>query len=252
MPPKGVKVVSNRVMIIKKMIAFGDSKKGSQRQENEDRFLVKAINSTSLLLAVSDGMGGSPTGGEAADDVICSLASLKNEEDNSLFLKNAINQADSVIKRRVERHPDLEGMGATATATIVTSRMAWWAHIGDSRIYLMRENALQQITRDHSFLQDLIDGGDVSRAEAAAHPMAHVLDQCVGCMDAGVDSGALPLFPGDILLVCTDGLYRSLSITEMEDIFSVSVDAEECAKQLLNKPSPEVSSDDATVIVAFV
>jgi serine/threonine protein phosphatase PrpC len=62
----------------------------------------------------------------------------------------------------------------------------------------------------------------------------------------------LPLFPRDILLVCTDGLYRSLSIAEMKDIFSIAVDAEECVKQLLNKPSLEVSSDDATVIVAFV
>lgn len=241
-------VVSNRAMT-----AFGDSRKGSQRQKNEDRFLVKTINSTSLLLAVSDGMGGNPAGGKAADDVICSLASFKNEEkDNSLLLRNAVNQADAVVRRRVERHPELEGMGATATAAIVTSRMAWWAHIGDSRIYLMRKGVMRQITRDHSFLQDLIDAGDVSQAEAAAHPMAHVLDQCVGCMDAGVDSGALPLFPGDILLICTDGVYRSLSIAEMKDIFSIALDAEEFVKQLLNKPSPEVSSDDATVIVAFV
>ena len=241
-------IISNRAMT-----ALGDSRKGSRKQENEDRFLIKAINSTSLLLAVSDGMGGSPAGGEAADDVIRTLASLKNEdEDNSLLLRNAINQADAVIRRRVERHPELEGMGATATAVIIKSRMAWWAHIGDSRIYLMREDALQQITRDHSFLQDLIDGGDVSQTEAAVHPMAHMLDQCVGCMDAGVDSGALPLCPGDILLVCTDGLYRSLTIAEMKEIVSTAVDAEECVEQLINKTSPEVSSDDATVIVAFV
>jgi len=235
------------------MTAFGDSIKGSRRQENEDRFLIKAINSTNFLLTVSDGMGGSPAGGEAADDVIRTLASLKNaDEDNSLLLRNAINQADAVIRRRVERHPELEGMGATATAVIIKNRMAWWAHIGDSRIYLMREDTLQQITRDHSFLQDLIDGGDVSQTEAAVHPMAHMLDQCVGCMDAGVDSGALPLCPGDILLVCTDGLYRSLTVAEIKDIVSIAVDAEECVKQLLNKTSPEVSSDDATVIVAFV
>lgn len=146
----------------------------------------------------------------------------------------------------------LEGMGATANAAIVTSRMAWWAHIGDSRIYLMRKGVMRQITQDHSFLQDLIDAGEVSQTEAEAHPMAHVLDQCVGCMDAGVDSGDLPLFPGDILLICTDGVYRSLSSAEMKDILSVSAVAEKCVKQLLNKPSLEVSSDDATVIVAFV
>lgn len=240
-------VVSNRAMT-----AFGDSRKGSQRRKNEDRFLVKAINSTSLLLAVSDGMGGCPAGDEAADEVIHSLESLKNEEDNSLLLKNAITQADSFIRRKVERHPELEGMGATATAAIITSRMAWWAHIGDSRMYLMRKGVLRQITRDHSFLQDLIDAGDVSQTEAAAHPMANVLDQCVGYMDSGVDSGTIALSPGDILLLCTDGIYRSLSIAEIKDIVSIAVDAEECVKQLLNKPSPEISSDDATVIVAFV
>ncbi len=113
-------IISNRAIT-----AFGDSRKGSQRQENEDRFLVKTLNNTSLLLAISDGMGGSPAGAKAADDVINSFSSLINEENNSLLLRNAVNQADAVIRKRVERHPELEGMGTNVTAAILTSQMVW-------------------------------------------------------------------------------------------------------------------------------
>lgn len=232
--------------------AFGDSTKGSRRQENEDRFLIKTINDTSLLLAISDGMGGNPAGAKAADDIMHSFSSPKNEENNSLLLRTAANQADAVIRKRVERDPELEGMGATVTAAIVTSRMVWWVHIGDSRMYLMRKGAMRQITRDHSFLQDLIDGGDISEAEAAVHPMAHVLDQCIGCMDAGVDSGSFSLFPGDILLLCTDGIYRSVSNSRIQDILATTVDVKDCVEQLLISSPRTVSSDDATVIIAFV
>lgn len=238
-----------------RMIASGDTVKGAKKQENEDRFLIKAIDNTGLLLAVSDGMGGSPAGEKAADDVICSLTSLENEgdeKDNSLLLITAINQAEAVIRKRVDSSPQLEGMGATATAALITGQMMWWVHIGDSRIYLMRQGALQQITRDHSFLQDLIDGGDISAAEAVVHPMAHMLDQCVGCMDTGVDSGSFSLLPGDILLICTDGIYRSLSIANIEGILATAVSATDCVEQLL-KSSPQAGfSDDATVVVAFV
>ncbi len=162
-------IISNRAIT-----AFGDSRKGSRRQENEDRFLFKAINDTSLLLAISDGMGGNPAGAKAADDVIHSFSSPKNEENNSLLLRTAV------------------------------------------------------------------------------HPMAHVLDQCIGCMDAGVDSGSFSLFPVDILLLCTDGIYRSVSNSRIQDILATTVDVKDCVEQLLTSSPRTVSSDDATVIVAFV
>ena len=230
---------------------FGASCKGTGRKQNEDRYLVELIDEHSVLLAVCDGMGGHPAGDIAAEDILeCFKDHDGNITDPSAFLVQAVANAESVIMKRVEKDPELTGMGATATAVIIDKRMISWVHIGDSRLYILRNGALRQITRDHSFLQDFIDDGKLTAQEAAVHPMVHVLDQCVGCADAGPDSGSFALVAEDVILLCTDGVYRSLGEEEIKRTLSPAQEATSQVGSLLDKALQAGTRDDATAVVA--
>jgi len=231
--------------------ASGGSRKGLNHRKNDDRFLIKPLDAENLLLAVSDGMGGHPAGDVAAEDIIKCLGSIDSDTtDKAALLTTAIHRADGVIRNRVSKVPLFEGMGATVTTAIIGNGQVWWGHIGDSRMYLLRGEVMRQMTRDHSFLQDLIDSGDVTEEEAANHPMSDVLDQCVGCIDAGTDSGMFAVIPGDIILLCTDGLYRTVPDAEIATILSSSASIAARAERLLESSWKSGSIDDTTVVVA--
>jgi serine/threonine protein phosphatase PrpC len=243
----------NKYMTINRLVVSGTTHKGCTHRKNDDRFLTKLFDDGNQLLAVSDGLGGHPAGDVAAEDIIGCLNLIDNNSiDKSLELQNAVNHADAIIRNKVKKVPVLEGMGATITAAIIDSEWAWWVHIGDSRMYLMRNGILQQITRDHSFLQDLIDSGDISAEDAENHRMAHVLDQCVGCMDAGVDRGDFAVCAGDRFLFCTDGLYRTVADARIADILSSEESIPKCVDRLLDTSLKAGIPDDTTIIVAAI
>ncbi|MCB2215001.1 PP2C family protein-serine/threonine phosphatase [Desulfofustis glycolicus] len=230
--------------------AAGGSRKGVGRRCNEDRFLVETM-ADSMLLAVSDGMGGHPAGDIAAADILRSLTNWPKERFHPLpFLIDAVARAESTILGRVAQNTDLTGMGATVTAAIIQARKIFWVHVGDTRLYLLRDGQLQQITRDHSFLQDFIDDGTYTPQQAAEHPMAHMLDQCVGCADTVPDSGSFSLAAGDILLLCSDGVYRPLGEAEMGALLSPAREAVDQIDNLLEAAVRAGSRDDVTAVVA--
>jgi serine/threonine protein phosphatase PrpC len=237
----------------KRVVVSGVTRRGVAHEKNDDRYITKVLDDGINLLAVSDGMGGHPAGDVAAEDIISCLNSINiNSDDKSLMLMAGVNRADAIIRNRVNKVPMLEGMGATVTTVIINNELAWWVHIGDSRMYLMRNGLLQQMTRDHSFLQDLIDSGDISAEDAAKHQMAHVLDQCVGCMDAGVDSGKFAIYPGDTILLCTDGLYRMVPDARIAHILLSEKSIPECVDCLLQAAMKAGIPDDTTIIVAAI
>lgn len=232
--------------------AAGGSRKGVGKRRNEDRFLVETM-ADFMLLAVSDGMGGHPAGDIAAADILRSLSNWPNERFHPLpFLIEAVARAESTILERVIQDTDLTGMGATVTAAIIQSRKIFWVHVGDTRLYLFRGGKLKQITRDHSFLQDFIDDGTYTPQQAAAHPMAHMLDQCVGCAGAEPDSGSFPLVAGDTLLLCSDGVYRPLGEAKIGDLLSPARKAVDQIDNLLEAAVRAGSRDDVTAVVAVI
>ncbi|MBW1749146.1 MAG: serine/threonine-protein phosphatase [Deltaproteobacteria bacterium] len=240
-------------MTIKTVIAVGKSRKGKNQVKNDDRFLVIDLDKNNHLLAVSDGMGGHPGGDVAAKDIMACLRSIDIDiVDKSTRLTDAINQADIKIRNRVKNEPKFEGMGATATAAIIGTKWLYWAHVGDSRIYLMRNGVIRQITKDHTFLQDLIDAGDISAKAAVVHPMRHVLDQCVGCIDSGVENGKFKIYSGDIILVCTDGLHCAVAEDKIAEILLSTEHASHCIDSLIEASLQGGSLDDITVAVAFL
>jgi len=233
------------------VIASGRSSKGASHKTNDDRFIVKTLDDEHLLLAVSDGMGGHPAGDIAAEDVVESLGLIAaGTDDKTGALVSAIDRADKTIRNRVSKALFLEGMGATVTAVILNRRKIWWAHAGDSRLYLMRNNFIRQVTKDHSFLQDFIDSGELSEKEALSHPMAHVLDQCVGCLDGGANCGSFDMVSGDFILLGTDGLYRVVSDRQIGQVISSPREVSGIVGDLLTIVAENGAPDDTTVVVA--
>jgi protein phosphatase len=173
-------------------------------------------------------------------------------ENRILNIVSAIDRADITIRNRVRKNLILGGMGATVTAAILSRRKIWWAHVGDSRFYLIRSRLIRQITKDHSFLQDFIDSGELSGKDALSHPMAHVLDQCVGCLDAGADCGSFDVVYGDFILLSTDGLYRVVPDQKIGSIIYSSRDVCRTVEDLLSLAAENSASDDTTAVLAHV
>lgn len=237
----------------KGVTASGQSFKGADHKKNDDRFIVKALDSETTLMAVSDGMGGHPAGDIAAEDVVESLDLIAGGTENKIVsIISAIDRADTTIRNRVRKALILEGMGATVTAVILNRQKLWWGHVGDSRLYLMRKDLMRQITKDHSFLQDFIDSGELSAVEALSHPMAHVLDQCVGCLDMGADCGSFDIVSGDFVLLSTDGLYRVVPDQQIGSLISSCQDVSSGVSDLLALATENGAPDDTTVVLAQV
>jgi len=235
------------------IIAFGQSWMGLDNFKNDDRYLIKTLDSETLLLAVSDGMGGHPGGDIAAEYVIKSLSLITSESNNGITqIVSAIDRADVAIRNRVSKAMIYEGMGATVTAAIINQNKIWWAHVGDSRMYLLRGGVLRRITKDHSFLQDFIDSGEISEEDAASHPMAHVLDQAVGCLDGGVECGTLTALSGDLIILCTDGFYRVLPDSQILSILSSASNEPDSVEKLFYSARKKKSPDDTTMVVAHM
>lgn len=240
-------------MTVSKDIIHGKTCEGIKRKKNDDRFLITHLNKKHLLLAVSDGLGGHSGGDIAAEEIMRCLVNINiSNSDTSSLLKAAINEADANILKKVKKDSKLIGMGATVTSAIICEGWVNWAHIGDSRLYLMRDKALSKITKNHTFLQDLVDIGDISEEEAECHPMCHVLDQCVGCIDAGVDCGKFEVFPGDILLLCTDGVYNSITEKEIIEILLSEQFADLRVQGIIEACIQSKNKDDATVVVCNI
>lgn len=191
--------------------AFGVTHVGHKRKRNEDRFIIRILDGGGALLGVSDGMGGEAGGDKAAEMTIQVLDAYDfGPKPQSRDMAAALHQAERRIQDFKRGKPDLKGMGATATVALAAGGKAFWAHSGDSRLYLLRGGELTQITKDHTFVQDLIEDGTLTLEQAKAHPLRNMLDQCVGCGSLDPDEGEIELEPGDRLLICSDGLNKHL------------------------------------------
>ncbi len=182
----------------------GLSKIGLVRKQNEDRFFI-----SDNICAVTDGMGGY-RGGEiastyAVDEIKEYLLSTPTINETSLV--DAILHANTRIVNRVAREERLSGMGTTAVVVAKVDDNLLWASVGDSRLYIYRNDELTQITTDHSMVQQLLDAGEITKEEMIVHPQRNLLTRAVGVDDTlEVDSGVESILPGDRILLCTDGL----------------------------------------------
>jgi serine/threonine protein phosphatase PrpC len=202
-----------------KVSALGD------RQDNQDRAAVIVAEEAALML-VFDGMGGHSDGAKAAETGLkvvqdMFMATPLPVFDPQGFLYTALARAhDEVVKLGAALAVDFRPR-ATCAVCLVQEGGSFWAHIGDSRIYQLREGRMVSRSRDHSHVEVLIQEGAITEEEALDHPMRNFVECCIGG-DAPVPDMSItrkkPLFPGDVLLACSDGLWSGMSDDEMAEM----------------------------------
>jgi serine/threonine protein phosphatase PrpC len=196
------------------------------REDNQDRVTVAAADQAALLVVI-DGMGGHSDGSRAADTALKSL--LESFRQTSLpmfdplgFLHMALSRAhDEVAKLGNGQTIDTRPRATTAIC-LIQEGAAFWAHIGDSRVYHMRHGKILQRTRDHSHVELLLREGKITEEELPTHPMRNFVECCLGGDPAIPEmtvSGRHALQPGDVLLLCTDGIWANLRDSDIAGFF---------------------------------
>ncbi len=222
---------------------------GTTRPTNEDS--LACIEPDTYIVA--DGMGGHAAG-EVASRILVDTAKAVLELKDSyseLALKNAVLQANQAMLEAIQQHPEYAGMGTTATLFHREGDSGIWAHVGDSRLYILHEGKLRQITRDHSLVSDLVDNGSITPAEARIHPRRNVLTRAVGVdADLLVDTGSFPLQQGDIVLLCSDGLTTVLPDEEIQKLLLDDTPGDK-ADRLVKQALAAESHDNITAIVVI-
>ena len=185
---------------------------GLVRSTNEDSYICEPPH----LFVVADGMGGH-VAGEIASKRAATTVSRYVQENAGLnsfeeMLKQAIDHANTSTYQLAQSKEELNGMGTTITAVYVDGDTVYWGHVGDSRMYLVRNGKFSQITGDHSLVWELVQSGSITKEEAKIHPKRNMLTRAVGtsCL-IKIDTGVIVWESGDIILMCTDGLTNMVS-----------------------------------------
>lgn len=240
---------------------------GLKRKNNEDTYLIvtngQNVQDYGMLFAVADGMGGHAFG-EVASKMVCEGLSeyYKKKQSPSLGLDfhqsrlhhliRTIRFANNQILRASERNQIFEGMGTTLSVLVLLKGKALIAHVGDSRIYRLRQGHLEQLTVDHTMAQFLVEEGEITPEDAVKHPARHILTQVLGSNIDEVDTRIEKLQPGDLFLLCSDGMYDMLADDDMLKILIAPSNAQAVCDQLLESAIKNGGKDNVTVIVVKV
>lgn len=221
---------------------------GRMRSHNEDSCGIFMP----ACYVVADGMGGHAAG-EVASRML--LDTVREDlEGRSAIGEEELRQAVCAANRRIceaaRGSAALSGMGTTATLFHIEGAVGSWAHVGDSRLYLLRAGAFHQITRDHSYVEDLVAQGEITEAEARRHPQRNMLTRAVGVEEQlDVDTGHMELLPGDVLLLSTDGLTNMLSEDVIRETLLTRKDDTDPANVLVARAVENGGLDNVTAIV---
>lgn len=237
-----------------RVLAAGLTDKGLIRPHNEDALLVEPPNG---VFAVADGMGGHAAGEVASNLAIEAIGESLRERGRELelsvpeLLLQAVEEANQRIAKRMEERPECRGMGTTVVVAVVNGAQFWVAHVGDSRAYLLREGNLRQITTDHSFVNELVRLGMLSREQAARDPRRNVVTRALGSGTVVVpDIQQELLQAGDLVLLCSDGLNTMLGDKRISDLLAApSETLEEICERLVAAANEAGGEDNITVVV---
>ncbi len=235
---------------MRSLVVAGDTDVGQVRDSNEDAYLVG-----DSVFAVADGMGGHLAGEVASSLALEPITNL----DGHIFrdasgavaaLREAVVAANATVAEMAESDPSYRGMGTTLTAAMVEGRRLHVAHVGDSRAYLLRDGQFSQLTDDHTFVQHLVDEGQITREEAEQHPQRSIITRAIGVsQDIEVDSMSLDLQPGDQLLLCSDGLTGVVPDDLIAEGLLAGSDPESTVRQLIDLANDAGGPDNVTVIL---
>ena len=244
------------------LIAAGKTDTGIVRSNNEDNFIVDEKRG---LLVVADGMGGH-NAGEVASKMVVSIISdhlsgrqkFFGEYNNSYSpstnnLNSALRLANSAVLEAAEGSPQLQGMGTTVVAVIICGNRLSIAHIGDSRVYLVRSGNIEQLTDDHSLVNEQVKRDLITREEAAISATKNYLTKAMGISaEMEADLSELTLLAGDILLLCTDGLSNMITDEIMMKIILSAEEPAAICDLLIKTANTNGGKDNITAVIACV
>jgi PPM family protein phosphatase len=244
-------------------VSAGKTDTGRKRQGNEDSIgLFDGLG----LYVVADGMGGHAAGEvasrvavEAVRDsvkeshiarVTTPASGAAVEEDAGRKLLLAIERANSEVLRQSASDPNLNGMGTTVVAALLSGDALSLAHVGDSRIYLFRGGELKRLTRDHSMVEDMVAAGQITALQARTHPFRNVVTRALGTKEA-VEPGISRLVPkpGDVVLLCSDGLTGMLEDAAIAEVLGANAGSPFSSAEALVKAANEAGGDDNISVV---
>ncbi len=230
---------------------------GNQRNENQDNYRAGRQNDGTVWALVCDGMGGTQ-GGKIASGVACeymerafceNIDNLTSPTKIKKFLYNVTDIANSAIYKKSEEDENMYGMGTTLVCTVIRNNLAQFVHVGDSRAYLYTNGCLIQLTKDHSMVQELLAQGRITIEQANCHPNKNLITRALGVSnDVVVDYGECAVKPGDMILLCTDGLTNFVSDEEITKILSRSK-FDEAADKLISRALESEGLDNITVLL---
>ncbi len=233
---------------------FGLTHIGLHKKINEDRYLFRQMEDRSLLLAVADGLGGDVSSDFAAEIVKGTLVGLQK-----LIVGNEISQLmrmvldlDIMISRKAETQPDLEGMATTLVCGILKKDYFHWINVGDSRLYLLRDKKLIQLSEDQTLAKFLIEEGELLPEKAREHYSYDILDQCIGYGECAPQTGTLKVKKNDLLVLLTDGLHKMVSKKKELSILNNDTTIETKTKLLNQAALDSGGEDNITIVLARI
>ena len=233
---------------------------GNKRAENQDSYRAQARTDGKAWLAVCDGMGGARGGRLASGLAVASLEQplcaglpgVQTDKQARALLEQAVRGANEAVYEKALATPAARGMGTTVVCGVCRGGMLQYAHVGDSRIYLFRNNKLLQLTKDHSMVQEMVEQGALTEEEAQNHPRKNLITRALGVgRDVEADFGEKEVSPRDILLLCSDGLSNCVSVPQIEETLA-RTPFYEAADALVQKALEGGGLDNITVLLMQV
>ena len=237
--------------------AWGITDKGVVRSQNQDSYYLKPAEDDMIVAVVCDGMGGARAGNVASSLAVKAASTYLEELPRELLLQDpgehltqAAVLANEAVCLRAEQDEDCRGMGTTMVAVVLSGKKAHILNIGDSRAYLLGEEGVSKVTRDHSVVEDLVHRGELTPEEARSHPQKNLITRALGAEpEARADLYELELKTGEFLLLCSDGLSNML--TDQELLYEVLYGGvpETCCQRMLDIALSRGAPDNVTAVL---
>jgi PPM family protein phosphatase len=220
---------------------------GRRRRRNEDAYVFEPP-----LFAIADGMGGAQAGEVASRLAAAALKESGAETGGEERIYDLIQEANRRVYDRSSTDPSTSGMGTTITVALVENGNVAFGHVGDSRAYLIRDGRMEQITEDHSLVNELMKSGKLSREEAEAHPQRSVITRALGTdPDVDVDTFTIEAQVGDVFLLCSDGLTDMVGEDEIFEVVDENRPDIDAALKALVRAANRSGGEDNITVVAF-
>ena len=238
-------------------MVFAKSDIGKVRELNQDYYYISQESDEPKIYILADGMGGYK-GGEIASRLATETVkqyilnnfstTVKEKEEILKLIHNAVEYANMVVYEKAKENPELEGMGTTLEVCLIYNNKAYIGHIGDSRIYRIRKEVIRKLTKDHSYVQKLLEDKKITRDEAKTHPKKNMLTKALGCTPyVEPDLRARNFEKGDIFIICSDGLTNMVEEQRIYELARENV--ETAAEKLVLEANEAGGFDNITVII---